>query len=858
MLATAFRIAFGFVALTGFLVFYALTRGAQPPALAERVARLRSEIQSVPTDASNYVGRVNTLYEWGDELSVSGRLLAPQNLMSAFYRLPNPTPDAVAAVARWVRILSFLEDKGNKTGTLARTDRNELIAGHYTTVVLEYTVGEAEIPKGGGIRVGQKFISNRPRLQNYDPTLDSYVSFKVTSSTATTEPQPVMGQGVYSSIFQPIPMPGLRVVSGKLQHGDKVIIWIGDTSRGGRGYRPMTRDADDFRFLVEIDCDGQGTFVPAAEASTKVSGDEAALINAVVPSIVAVGEPFTVRLRIEDQHWNPARFGGGSFKVMLGGKLLGEIQVPARQYLGRLQGVKIDAEGAYKLDVLSADGRFSCKSNPVLVERNPTRRIYWGELHGHSGWEEGTGSVPRYFEYARDVAFLDFGSLTGHDLFLAKAGWEEIRRETEKANRPGSFVAYRGYEWTQTYDKGGHHNVFFKNDRGRYVTWRDAPRPNLLYEKLRAIDAVDNVLIIPHAHEAGDWNYNDAEMERLVEIYSMHGSFEYFGQRYLRRGYRMGMIGASDDHTGHPGYSPASTATRNGLAAVYAMTLDRESIWRGLKERATYATSNATRPVIKLSVGNKRVGEAIPSDVIPTIKARVLGTAAIDHIDLLHNGAVEFSKDYVNPGPSDPSAVQIMLHSATETPGDEVMPPRSGVWWTGWIEVSNGRVQSIEPIGADHYTDTFHQVDPRRIWFACKTRGDFDGVLLHLNETPGDAKVTVRISSLDVDPTGTGGQRGVQWPPGPPSQVRLHEITFNVDDVVREKRKFEITPYAFVFARKAKAKGPWDVSFSYRPTSLPAPDDYYYLRVVQMNGESAWTSPIWIGETTKPRKKIDD
>ena len=107
--------------------------------------------------------------------------------------------------------------------------------------------------------------------------------------------------------------------------------------------------------------------------------------------------------------------------------------------------------------------------------------------------------MPRYYEFARDVAYLDFASLTGHDLSLSQKGWNEIRSETEKANKDGQFVAYMGYEWTQQFRNGGHHNVFFKTDKGRYVTRWEAPKPNQLYEKLRQIDATDNVLIIPHA-----------------------------------------------------------------------------------------------------------------------------------------------------------------------------------------------------------------------------------------------------------------------------------------------------------------------------------------------------------------------
>ena len=105
-------------------------------------------------------------------------------------------------------------------------------------------------------------------------------------------------------------MPGLRVTSGALKQGDKVTITIGDTSRNSPGYRVMTRDSDDFPFLVSADFNGDGTVVPAARISTVVSGDDAAFINAVAPSVVGAGEAFAVRLRVEDQYWNPARSTG--------------------------------------------------------------------------------------------------------------------------------------------------------------------------------------------------------------------------------------------------------------------------------------------------------------------------------------------------------------------------------------------------------------------------------------------------------------------------------------------------------------------------------------------------------------------
>jgi hypothetical protein len=137
-------------------------------------------------------------------------------------------------------------------------------------------------------------------------------------------------------------------------------ITIGDTSRNSPGYQLMARDSDDLPLMVSADFNGNGAVIPVARISTVVSGDDAVFISDVTPSVVAVGEAFSVSLRVEDQYWNPARDGRGAFRVSLNARPVGEINAPAGKYTGHLDGAKIAQEGGYKFEVTSADRRFRC------------------------------------------------------------------------------------------------------------------------------------------------------------------------------------------------------------------------------------------------------------------------------------------------------------------------------------------------------------------------------------------------------------------------------------------------------------------------------------------------------------------
>ena len=52
---------------------------------------------------------------------------------------------------------------------------------------------------------------------------------------------------------------------------------------------------------------------------------------------------------------------------------------------------------------VTGPGGLTGSANPLVVSAT-LPRVYWGDLHGHSGLSDGTGTPEDFYLYARDVA----------------------------------------------------------------------------------------------------------------------------------------------------------------------------------------------------------------------------------------------------------------------------------------------------------------------------------------------------------------------------------------------------------------------------------------------------------------------
>ncbi|MCP4593305.1 MAG: DUF3604 domain-containing protein, partial [bacterium] len=182
------------------------------------------------------------------------------------------------------------------------------------------------------------------------------------------------------------------------------------------------------------------------------------------------------------------------------------------------------------------------------------------------------------------------------------------------------------------------------------------PTKTALYDGLRrqGVPAV----MIPHAMWAQPdhdiWSDAENRIRRVGEIYSLWNSrfllqpgdepqrFElgidnrWSYQYAWHRGHRIGVIGSTDNHTGHPGADNRTVDSQHagGLAAVWAKSNDRGPLWDAIQQRRTYATTG-TRILLEFTADGHWMGEEYTTSAPPSLEVKVAGTNMIRSVELV-------------------------------------------------------------------------------------------------------------------------------------------------------------------------------------------------------------------------------
>lgn len=711
-----------------------------------------------------------------------------------------------------------------------------LTAGEYTTITFHFTMGEVGLTVGGRLRIAWRWPMDWHDLQTSDPAEAGYVTAVADTGADRTAELSVTFQQM-GDLDPWMHCLDVELTAGTLVQGDTIRLVCGDRTQGGQGWRAPTCRVNAANFLLLVDPDHTDRWLHLTDPPSfaVVPGAPVRLI-AVAPAEGMVNEAVDLLVRGEDQWGNPTPLGDGALELSGADFAHSSINpvFAVEQYTVTENpavtryALRFHQPGDYRLRATQPSTNLQADSNSVRIHaEQPRRQLFFGDLH--SGQTEigcGAGTLAEHYQFARDVAGLQFVTHQANDHYITLPLWEQTRELAVTFNEPDNFIVFLGCEWSPPTEDGGDRNVIYRDDEtrlrrsGRFYTESEPdPEPDIpTAPEFHAAFADAQIMVNMHVGgRPTNLDYHVPALEPLAEIHSTHGTSEWFVMDALRRGYRVGITAGADGVTGRPGADhPGWRLNRNvrsGLTGVYATALTREGLWEAFQARRCYATTGA-RIRLWLEVDGHPMGAAYATEEQPLIHLTVQGTAAIERIDLLRGTDVLSSWQIAA---HDEERLRV-LWSGTERMGTA---RAQRVVWDGTLQLTAATLTDLQPIGLQSAVDRVQLQDAHTVTWQSATAGNHMGFTARLvDDGAGRGQLTTAPCSFDFAL----------------NSARLAPLVVDAGPV---NKCVEVGP-------APREDGPTAVDLSYRDTQPLSGEAPYWVRVVQVDQARAWSSPVYV------------
>lgn len=226
--------------------------------------------------------------------------------------------------------------------------------------------------------------------------------------------------------------------------------------------------------------------------------------------------------------------------------------------------------------------------------------VYFGSLHNHTSYSDGSGTPVEAYNYARDIGQQDFFALADHSEMLTSSEWASIKSAANNANQDGVFTALYGFEWSSIFS--GHVAVFNTEDLCSYLsygsfdavlTWVNARNAIAFFNhpgwSAFAFNEFDHFTDSPSDKFVGMelWNDHDGFSNYYYNdgYYSNDGNKGYFDEALIRN-WKIGASGSDDNHSATWG-----TATQMRMA-ILANANTRTELLNALTARRFFSSED--------------------------------------------------------------------------------------------------------------------------------------------------------------------------------------------------------------------------------------------------------------------------
>jgi hypothetical protein len=280
------------------------------------------------------------------------------------------------------------------------------------------------------------------------------------------------------------------------------------------------------------------------------------------------------------------------------------------------------------------------ETKPITVTSTASQEqlhVYFGSLHSHTSYSDGSGTPEEAYRYARQQGHLDFMAITEHnhihcedgagarrdglmiakdpDLYNGQQAFSLISAANH-ANEDGKFVAIYGQEFS-TISSGNHVNVF---DVKKVIDVPNGQFDKLLEWMANNHDSSGQVPVLQFNHPSSDlrkqhieygaddfgnqaaWIEKMGAAAYLIEILNGPGTKDANGQQpekfegdfldYLSLGFHVAPTGDQDNH-----YRTWGTET-DARTGIISPSLTRASILEAIRKRHVFATEDKNLAVI--------------------------------------------------------------------------------------------------------------------------------------------------------------------------------------------------------------------------------------------------------------------
>jgi hypothetical protein len=739
-------------------------------------------------------------------------------------------------------------------GAVKTLGEDTLVAGECCDMQVQVTV-ECTIPAGHNIEVWTHFVSDIERAQVEDAAQPAYFSCTSDGAAFDAFAQPeakVHGPG---SFFPYRRYAGIHLLEPAAP-GARFTFRFDHVSM-----QTYEETLFNLRFAI---VNGDQVVGYLGDAFYEVVGAAADFLRLIAPTCAETRQAVEFKIVACDHYGNKSgeRLDDLSFDVELdagpGSFSFDEIAYDAEKRLHIVKGVTFEREGVYYVRACVRDApQVAGTSNPIVVQDRWAEKVYWGDLHQHAYYADGRGTPAANYEYAISTSCLDFCAVAPHqELTFApamlkipsppQAGWEELIVAAERYNRD-ELVTILGSEAGSLAPVSGHMNSYYLDASNRSEIerligrWWERPTRPRLESYQQYLDELERsqgeFLLLPHAHARGGPGRFDLPLrpayQTNVEICSVHGVFEAFYEQWLAHGHFVGVHGSGDNHmtstgNGNPGWHYPNT---NGLAAAWSAARTRRGVWDAIQDRQTYAVTGNQRIYLDFSVGDHPMGSVVVGgDGERTIRVEVAGTAPVIKVELFKNGHVirTFCPDLEERR-------YLQLTWTDSWPSRRVDDSLT----IGRIRLPGGRLDLLSSINVYHRTDSFAERDGEIAFRSNGYSGITRGVLVATSGVGKALQFTIDDTHLE--------RPVLSETMSVPLDAAHARVTRPLDVEERFVRPlFTRAPHHPEFILDVDWVDPeWPRVAQVEWQDVDSSPGYYYVRVEQIDGNIAWSSPIW-------------